>query len=124
MSPSTARSTPTGAASTAAIYCFARPSHAWLAFLSPGLDFETRIVAKPEAAGLLRRELRKRGYRPGPLALGSNTDPLPAGGARAADHEADPSKCCPRRATPAGIVTKSALVLRDLDLIVPMAEAG
>ena len=104
------------------IYCFARPSHAWLGF-SPGLDFETRIVAKPEAAGLLRRELRKRGYRPGPLALGSNTDPY-----QPVERELRITRqileVLSEARHPAGIVTKSALVLRDLDLIVPMAEAG
>src|SRR5439155_22409508 len=56
------------------IYCFARPTHAYLGF-SPGLDFETRIVFKPEVAELLEKELRKPGYTARTLALGSNTDP-------------------------------------------------
>src|SRR6266571_1867716 len=56
------------------IYCFARPSHAYLG-LSPGLDFETRIFYKPQSAALLAAELRKKGYTCRPLALGSNTDP-------------------------------------------------
>src|SRR5579864_3718732 len=56
------------------IYCYARPSHAYLG-LSPGLDFETRIFYKPQAAALLRAELSKKGYECRPLALGSNTDP-------------------------------------------------
>src|ERR687887_59923 len=56
------------------IYCYARPSHAYLG-LSPGLDFETRIFYKPNAAALLRDELRKKNYVCRPLALGSNTDP-------------------------------------------------
>ena len=56
------------------IYCYARPSHAYLG-LSPGLDFETRIFYKPQAAALLKAELRKKGYACRPLALGSNTDP-------------------------------------------------
>jgi DNA repair photolyase len=56
------------------IYCYARPSHAYLN-LSPGLDFETRLFAKPDAAKLLRRELAKPPYQCSPIALGSNTDP-------------------------------------------------
>ena len=56
------------------VYCFARPTHAYHD-LSPGLDFETRLFAKPEAAALLRKTLAKRGYQPRPLALGTNTDP-------------------------------------------------
>src|SRR5690348_11817169 len=56
------------------IYCYARPSHAYLG-LSPGLDFETRIFYKPQAAALLRGELSKKGYQCRPIALGSNTDP-------------------------------------------------
>ncbi|MCK9202455.1 MAG: radical SAM protein, partial [Gallionella sp.] len=56
------------------IYCYARPSHAYLN-LSPGLDFETRLFAKPDAAKLLRAELAKPSYRCSPIALGSNTDP-------------------------------------------------
>lgn len=56
------------------IYCYARPTHAWLG-LSPGLDFETKITAKPEAADLLARELARPSYRPAPIALGTNTDP-------------------------------------------------
>ena len=56
------------------IYCYARPTHAWLG-LSPGRDFETKLFYKPEAVALLRRELRARRYRPAPIALGANTDP-------------------------------------------------
>ena len=104
------------------IYCFARPSHAWLGF-SPGLDFETKIVAKPKAAELLRAALRKRGYRPGPLALGSNTDPY-----QPVERELRITRrileVLLEARHPAGIVTKSALVLRDLDLIRPMARDG
>jgi DNA repair photolyase len=66
------------------IYCYARPSHAYLD-LSPGLDFETKLFAKPDAAALLRRELGRRGYVPAPIAMGTNTTsrsrgdtPLPA----------------------------------------------
>jgi hypothetical protein len=56
------------------IYCFARPSHAWLG-LSPGLDFETKLVARPDAAEVLDQELRARRYRVAPIAIGTNTDP-------------------------------------------------
>ena len=56
------------------IYCFARPTHAFLGF-SPGLDFETKLFAKPNAAILLRKELQKRTYRPKVIAIGTNTDP-------------------------------------------------
>src|SRR6202051_5238699 len=56
------------------VYCFARPTHAWLG-LSPGLDFETKLFAKPEAPRLLAEELAKPGYRPALMALGTNTDP-------------------------------------------------
>ena len=56
------------------IYCYARPSHAYLGF-SPGLDFETRLMFKPDIAALLEKELRKPGYQPRPIALGANTDP-------------------------------------------------
>ncbi|MBA4355677.1 MAG: radical SAM protein, partial [Novosphingobium sp.] len=56
------------------IYCYARPSHAYHD-LSPGLDFETKLFAKPDAAKLLRETLAKPGYRPAPIAMGTNTDP-------------------------------------------------
>ena len=101
------------------IYCYARPTHAYHD-LSPGLDFETRLFAKPNAPTLLRAELAKRGYRGDPIALGTNTDPyqpierewkITRGILEVlAEHE-----------HPFTIVTKSALVERDLDLIAPMA---
>ena len=104
------------------IYCFARPSHAYLGF-SPGLDFETKIVAKPEAANLLRRELRKPGYRVGPLALGSNTDPY-----QPVERDLRITRqileVLREARHPTGIVTKSALILRDLDIIAEMAGEG
>ncbi len=101
------------------IYCFARPSHAYLGF-SPGLDFETRIVAKPDAPEALRRELARRGYEPATLALGANTDPY---------QPVERDQRITRRilevlseaSHPVSIVTKSALVLRDLDLLSDMA---
>jgi len=104
------------------IYCFARPTHAWLG-LSPGLHFETRLFAKPDAAGLLERELARPGYQPRPIAMGTNTDPYQPVERRLkvtrsilevlAAHE-----------HPVSITTKSALVARDLDLLAPMAEKG
>ncbi len=104
------------------VYCFARPSHAWLGF-SPGLDFETKIMAKRSAADLLRRELRRPAYRPAPLALGSNTDPY-----QPIERELRITRgvleVLAEARHPTGVVTKSALVLRDLDLLVPMAEEG
>ncbi len=102
------------------VYCYARPSHAWLG-LSPGLDFESRLFAKPEAARLLREELAAPRYRCRPIALGTNTDPYQPIERRlritrgilevlsAHDH-------------PVTIVTKSASVVRDLDILADLAE--
>ena len=104
------------------IYCFARPSHAYLGY-SPGLDFETKIVVKPQAADLLRRELGKPSYAVGPLALGSNTDPY-----QPVEREFEITRqileVLLEARHPAGIVTKSALILRDLDIIADMAGEG
>ena len=102
------------------IYCYARPSHAYLE-LSPGLDFETRLFAKTNAVELLQDELSKRGYRATPMAFGTNTDCYQPIERRykvmrglievlaACDH-------------PLTIVTKSALIERDIDLLAPMAK--
>jgi len=102
------------------IYCYARPSHAYLE-LSPGLDFETRLFAKVNAAELLRAELSKPGYRCESITLGANTDPYQPIERQwqvtrqilevlaACDH-------------PVAIITKNALVERDLDLLAPMAK--
>jgi DNA repair photolyase len=104
------------------IYCFARPSHAYHD-LSPGLDFETRLFAKPEAAKLLREELARPGYSVRPIAMGTNTDP----------YQPIESKWRITRSVlevlaqtrhPATITTKSDRVLRDLDILVPMAAEG
>ncbi len=104
------------------IYCFARPTHAFLG-LSPGLDFETKLFAKTNAAQALERELADPNYKVETIAIGTNTDPYQPIEKRyrimrrilevlsAANH-------------PVGIVTKSALILRDLDLLVSMAERG
>ncbi|MBV9076427.1 MAG: PA0069 family radical SAM protein [Methylobacteriaceae bacterium] len=103
-------------------YCFARPTHAYQG-LSPGLDFETKLFAKPNAAELLKKELGQPGYKPETIALGTNTDPYQPIEKQyritrqilevlaAANH-------------PVGIVTKSALVQRDIDILAPMAERG
>lgn len=102
------------------VYCFARPTHAYLGY-SPGLDFETKLVYKPEAAELLERELRKPGYVPRPIALGTNTDPYQPI-ERTLKLTRTILAVLDRFNHPVTIVTKSALVLRDLDLLVPMAQ--
>ncbi len=104
------------------IYCFARPTHAWLG-LSPGLDFETRIFAKPDAARILRAELGRRGYRPEVIALGANTDPYQPVERKLGITRAI-LEVLAECAHPVGIVTKSDLVLRDLDLLAQLARRG
>ena len=102
------------------IYCYARPSHAWLG-LSPGLDFESRLFYKPDAAQQLERELARQGYAPATLVLGSNTDayqPVERR-LRLTRQLLEVLAACRH---PVVITTKSALVLRDLDLLAPMAE--
>jgi DNA repair photolyase len=103
-------------------YCFARPSHAFLD-LSPGLDFESRILYKPDAAELLRRELRKPGYRCETIALGSNTDPYQPIERKLGITRSLLQVLAEFR-HPVTIVTKSHLVLRDLDLLAPLARDG
>jgi len=104
------------------IYCFARPTHAYLD-LSPGLDFETKLVAKPNGPDLLREALRKPGYEPLPIALGTNTDPYQPIERR---YELTRTilEVLEEHRHPATIVTKSALILRDIDLLARMARAG
>jgi DNA repair photolyase len=104
------------------IYCYARPSHAFLG-LSSGLDFETRLFAKHDAAALLRKELAAPGYRCRPLALGTNTDPYQPQERRLKITRGVLEVLCAHR-HPVSIVTKSAAVLRDLDLLAPMAAEG
>lgn len=102
------------------IYCFARPSHAYLG-LSPGLDFETRLFAKPDAPALLERELRKPGYKVAPIAFGTNTDPYqPIEKQRRITRGL--LEVLDRANHPLTIVTKSSLVLRDLDILTAMAR--
>jgi DNA repair photolyase len=104
------------------IYCFARPSHAFLG-LSPGLDFETRIFHKPDAARLLEAELRRPGYRPEVIAVGANTDPYqPA--ERHLKITRSVLEVLARFGHPVSVVTKSALVTRDIDILAPMAAEG
>ena len=101
------------------IYCYARPSHAYLE-LSPGLDFETKLFAKTNAAEQLRAELAKPGYKPSPIALGANTDcyqPIERK-YRITRQILEVLAECNH---PVTMVTKSALVERDLDLLGPMA---
>ena len=104
------------------VYCFARPTHAWLGF-SPGLDFETRILVKPRAAELLEAELSAPGYAPRTLALGTNTDPYQPLERR---HRITRQvlEVLARANHPVAIVTKSHLVTRDLDILAPMAAKG
>lgn len=102
------------------IYCFARPTHSYLG-LSPGLDFETRIFAKVNAAELLRRELAHPGYKPEHIAIGVNTDAYqPCERERRLTREV--LEVLHECRHPVGLVTKSALIERDIDLLAPMAE--
>jgi DNA repair photolyase len=104
------------------IYCFARPSHSYLG-LSPGLDFESRLFAKVNAADLLRRELAKPGYVPESIAIGVNTDAYqPCERERGITREL--LQVLGECNHPYGLITKSALIERDIDLIAPMAEKG
>jgi DNA repair photolyase len=104
------------------VYCFARPTHAYLG-LSPGLDFETRLFAKQNAAAVLRSELSARSYRPALIALGTSTDPY---------QPIERTLYITRSIIevlgafnhPFGITTKSALVVRDIDLLAPIARRG
>jgi DNA repair photolyase len=104
------------------IYCYARPAHAYMG-LSPGLDFESHLFFKPEAAKLLDQALRKPGYAPQTIHIGGNTDP----------YQPQERKLRITRQLievlaafnhPFTVITKSALVQRDIDLIAPMAERG
>jgi DNA repair photolyase len=102
------------------IYCFARPTHAFLG-LSAGLDFETKLFAKPDAPQLLERELSASGYVPRTIAIGTNTDPYQPIERRYKIMRGI-LEVLDRLGHPVGIVTKSALILRDLDLLTRLAE--
>jgi DNA repair photolyase len=101
------------------IYCFARPNHAFLG-LSPGLDFETRLLAKPNAAALLEKELSSPRYRPAVIVIGTNTDPY-----QPIERERRIMRGCLEVLSafnhPVSIVTKGHLVTRDIDILAPMA---
>jgi DNA repair photolyase len=102
------------------IYCFARPTHAYLG-LSPGLDFETRILFKPDAAKLLTAELAAPKYRPDVVAMGTNTDPY-----QPVERDLKITRSILRVLSdfnnPVGIVTKNHLVTRDIDILGDMAK--
>src|SRR5262249_37906376 len=97
------------------VYCFARPTHAYLG-LSPGLDFESKLLMKPDAPDLLERELAAANYTPRTIAIGTNTDPY-----QPIERQYQITRrileVLDRAGHPVGIVTKSALVLRDLDIL-------
>lgn len=102
------------------IYCFARPTHAYMG-LSPGLDFESKLFVKPDAPELLEKELSAGGYEPRMIAIGTNTDPY-----QPIERERKIMRgileVLERTAHPVGIVTKSALVTRDIDILAKMAQ--
>lgn len=104
------------------IYCFARPTHSYLD-LSPGLDFETRIIAKPNIAAVLRRELAAPGYRPSPVVIGAATDCY-----QPAERDLRLTRALievlAEARHPFSVITKSSAVEHDLDLIVPLAARG
>jgi len=102
------------------IYCFARPTHAYLG-LSPGLDFESKLYMKPDAPELLERELSAASYTPRIIAIGTNTDPYQPI-ERRYEIMRRILQVLDRANHPVGIVTKSALVLRDLDILASMAK--
>ncbi|MEQ1951036.1 PA0069 family radical SAM protein [Mesorhizobium sp. CN2-181] len=104
------------------VYCFARPTHSFMG-LSPGLDFESKLFAKPDAARLLEKELSKEGYQPRTIAIGTNTDPYqPIEKKYRIMREV--LEVLEAFGHPVGIVTKSALVTRDIDILARMAERG
>ena len=104
------------------IYCFARPTHAFMG-LSAGLDFESRLFAKPNAARLLERELSAPNYRPRVIAIGTNTDPYQPI-ERQYRIMREILQVLDRANHPVAIVTKSALVARDMDILAGMAARG
>ena len=104
------------------IYCYARPSHAYLG-MSPGLDFETRLIARPDAPAILEKELRNPRYVPKMLAIGTNTDPYQP---IEKEHQIMRGilEVLSRFNHPVGIVTKGTMIERDIDILAPMAEKG
>lgn len=104
------------------IYCFARPTHAYMG-MSAGLDFETKLFAKPNAAELLAREISAPGYKVKTIAIGTNTDPYQPIERRMRIMR-EILEVLQRARHPVGIVTKSALVIRDIDILSEMAKEG
>jgi DNA repair photolyase len=102
------------------VYCFARPTHAYLG-LSPGLDFESKLFVKPDAPALLEKELSAKNYEPRTIAIGTNTDPYQPI-ERKYQVMRGILQVLERVGHPVGIVTKSALILRDLDILERMAK--
>jgi DNA repair photolyase len=102
------------------VYCFARPTHAYLG-LSPGLDFESKLFVKPDAPALLERELSAPGYTPRTIAIGTNTDPYQPI-ERRYEIMRQILEVLEQAGHPVGIVTKSALVLRDVEILARMAK--
>ncbi|WP_151717264.1 PA0069 family radical SAM protein [Gemmobacter serpentinus] len=104
------------------VYCFARPTHAYLN-LSPGLDFETRLIARPGIGAVLETEIGRKSYQVAPVALGTNTDPYQP---CEAEHRVmrEVLEVLARWNHPLAITTKGAMVERDLDLLMPMAAQG
>jgi DNA repair photolyase len=102
------------------VYCFARPTHAYQG-LSPGIDFETKLFAKPNAPELLEKELAKPGYKPAVMAMGTNTDPYQPI-ERKFRITRGVLEVLSRTNHPVGIVTKSGLITRDIDILGPMAD--
>lgn len=104
------------------IYCFARPTHCYLGF-SAGLDFETQIIARPNAASLLESELRRKSYQVATIAIGTNTDPY-----QPAEKDLEIMRECLQVLSafnhPVGIVTKGTLIERDIDILASMAARG
>ena len=103
-------------------YCFARPTHAYLG-LSPGLDFESKLVARPKAAEVLEKELRRKGYQPSLLAIGTNTDPYQPIERRYRVMRSV-LEVLRRFKHPVAITTKGTLVERDIDILSEMAAQG
>ena len=104
------------------IYCFARPSHAWLG-MSPGLDFETRLIARPQAPDVLARELAKPSYRPDVIAIGTNTDPYQPIEKRYGTMRRLLEVLRDHR-HPVAVVTKGTLIERDIDILGEMGRQG
>jgi DNA repair photolyase len=104
------------------IYCYARPAHAYMG-LSPGLDFESKIFFKPGAGKLLERELSAATYSPATIHIGGNTDPYQPQ-ERTLRVTREIIEVMARFRHPMSVITKSALITRDIDLLAPMGEAG